>query len=162
MRALLFLSIFLIFFLMIRRPPRSTLFPYTTLFRSLDRGRLEQVGAPEDLYERPASLFVAPFVGRANVLRGATARALGGREGEVTVVRPEQLRFADAGLPGVVRERRYTGAAAFYQVETEQGDRLEVLAGPAAARVGDRVYVEATRVLTFAAGREGTAGSAPP
>jgi len=120
----------------------------------LDRGRLEQVGAPEDLYERPASLFVATFVGRANVLRGATARALGGREGEVTVVRPEQLRFADAGLPGVVRERRYTGAAAFYQVETEQGDRLEVLAGPAAARVGDRVYVEATRVLTFAAGRE--------
>src|SRR5207244_582854 len=120
----------------------------------LDRGRLEQVGAPEDLYERPASLFVATFVGRANVVRGATARALGGRDGEVTVVRPEQLRFADAGLPGVVRERRYTGAAAFYQVETEPGDRLEVLAGPAAARVGDRVYVEATRVLTFAAGRE--------
>src|SRR5207253_4726895 len=52
----------------------------------LDRGRLEQVGAPEDLYERPASLFVATFVGRANVVRGATARALGGRDGEVTVV----------------------------------------------------------------------------
>src|SRR3989442_1149720 len=56
----------------------------------LDRGRLEQVGAPEDLYERPASLFVATFVGRANVVQGATARALGGRDGQVVVVRPEQ------------------------------------------------------------------------
>src|SRR2546422_8224553 len=52
-------------------------------------------------------------------------------------------------VPGVVRERRYTGAAAFYLVETELGDRLEVLARPEAARVGDRVYLEAVRVLAF-------------
>jgi len=53
----------------------------------------------------------------------------------------------------VVRERRYTGAAAFYLVETEPGDRLEVLARPEAARVGDRVYLEAVRVLKFPAER---------
>ena len=118
----------------------------------LNEGRLEQLGAADELYERPASLFVATFVGRANVVRGGgsgTARALGARDGEVLVVRPERLRFADAGLPGMVRERRYTGAAAFYQVETEHGERLEVLAGPEAARVGDRVYLEPVRVLTF-------------
>ncbi len=117
----------------------------------LNDGRLEQVGAADELYERPASLFVATFVGRANVVRGggATARALGAHDGEVLVVRPERLRFADAGLPGTVRERRYTGAAAFYQVETERGERLEVLAGPEAARVGDRVYLEPAGVLTF-------------
>ena len=120
----------------------------------LSRGRLDQVGTPDDLYERPASLFVATFVGRANVLRGATARALGGSDGRVLVVRPEQLRFADGGLPGLVRERRYTGAAAFYQVETEHGDRLEVLGDPAAARMGDRVYLQAGTVMTFAEGRE--------
>ena len=120
----------------------------------LNLGRLEQVGTPDDLYERPASLFVATFVGRANVLHGATARALGGSDGQVLVIRPEQLRFADGGLPGLVRERRYTGAAAYYQVETEGGDRLEVVADPGAARVGDRVYVEALRVLAF---REGHA-----
>ncbi|MGH7546653.1 MAG: ABC transporter ATP-binding protein [Gemmatimonadales bacterium] len=120
----------------------------------LNQGRLEQVGAPDDLYERPASLFVATFVGRANVLRGATARALGGRDGQALVVRPERLRFADGGLPAIVRERRYTGAAAFYQIETERGERLEVLAGPEAARVGDRVYVEAAGVLTFPEVRE--------
>jgi len=120
----------------------------------LSRGRLEQVGTPDDLYERPASLFVATFVGRANVLQGATARALGGSEGQVLVIRPEQLRFTDGGLPGLVRERRYTGAAAYYQVETDDGDRLEVVADPGAARVGDRVYVAASRVLAFREGRE--------
>ena len=116
----------------------------------LERGRLEQVGAAEELYERPASLFVAAFVGRANVVRGATARALGARDDQVLVVRPERLRFADAGLPATVRERRYTGATAFYQVETEHGDRLEVLAAPDAAAVGERVYLTALRTLTFA------------
>jgi ABC-type Fe3+/spermidine/putrescine transport system ATPase subunit len=115
----------------------------------LHRGRLEQLGAPDELYERPRSLFVATFVGRANVVRGPTARALGAAAGELAVVRPERLQFADAGMPGVVRERRYTGATAFYHVVTDTGDRLEVLAGPGAARVGERVYLEATGVLTF-------------
>ncbi|HEX4574032.1 MAG TPA: TOBE domain-containing protein, partial [Gemmatimonadales bacterium] len=64
--------------------------------------------------------------------------------------RPEWLRFADAGLPGTVRERRYTGATALYQVETEHGDRLEVLARPDATTVGARVYLTALRTLTFA------------
>jgi ABC-type Fe3+/spermidine/putrescine transport system ATPase subunit len=121
----------------------------------LREGQLEQVGTPDELYERPACLFVATFVGRANVVRGGTARALGGRDGQVIVVRPEQLQFADGGLPGFVRERRYTGAAAFYQVETEHGDRLEVLAGPAAAQVGDRVYLAALHVLAFPDGEGG-------
>jgi len=129
----------------------------------LNQGRLEQVGTPDDLYERPATLFVATFVGRANVLRGPTARSLmaegggggvGAADGQVLVVRPERLRFAGAGVAGVVKERRYTGAAAFYQVETERGERLEVQAGPDAARVGDRVHLEAARVMTFPEQRE--------
>ncbi len=120
----------------------------------LHHGQLEQLGAAEELYERPASLFVATFVGRANVLRGATARALGARDAQVLVVRPERLRFADAGLSAIVRERRYTGATAVFQVETERGDRLEVLARPDAARVGERVYLEAAGVMTFPEERE--------
>src|SRR5438132_2958051 len=76
----------------------------------LNDGRLEQVGAADELYERPASLFVATFVGRANVLRGAAAQALGAANGQVLVVRPERLRFGAKGLGGVVRERRHTGA----------------------------------------------------
>src|SRR5437667_1860836 len=42
------------FFLMIRRPPRSTLFPYTTLFRSLDHGVLIAEGTPRDIQANPA------------------------------------------------------------------------------------------------------------
>jgi ABC-type Fe3+/spermidine/putrescine transport system ATPase subunit len=115
----------------------------------LAAGRLEQVGTPDELYERPASLFVATFVGRANVLRGAAAHALGGADGEVAVVRPEAFRFSTRGIPGVVKERRYTGAAAFYLIETERGERFEIQAAPDATRVGERVHVEATRVITF-------------
>ncbi|HEY6223795.1 MAG TPA: TOBE domain-containing protein, partial [Gemmatimonadales bacterium] len=100
-------------------------------------------------YERPATLFVATFVGRANVVRGPAARALGVSDGQVAVVRPERLRFADSGLAALVKERRYTGAAAFYEIETEHGARLDVLAAPDAARVGDRVHVVAVRVMTF-------------
>ncbi len=115
----------------------------------LNNGRLEQTGTPEELYERPQNLFVATFVGRANVFRGTAARALGARDGTVVVVRPERLRFAGAGLPGVVRERRYTGAGAFFLVEGDDKNRFEVLAEPDAARVGERVYVEATRVIAL-------------
>src|SRR5438552_1838704 len=129
--------------------------PALRLVSALGRGRERRVRArgPGGPYEHPASRFVATFVGRANVLRGKTARALGAGPGELLVVRPERLLLADAGVPGVVRERRYTGAAAFYLVETEPGDRLEVLARPEAARVGDRVYLEAVRVLKFPAER---------
>jgi ABC-type Fe3+/spermidine/putrescine transport system ATPase subunit len=116
----------------------------------LRAGRLEQVGTPDDLYERPASLFAATFVGRANVFRGAAAVSLGGRPGQTLVVRPEALRFAASGLAGLVAERRYTGAGAFYLIDGETGDRFEVQATPDAARVGERVTVQATRVLPFA------------
>src|SRR3989442_11427237 len=98
----------------------------------LATGRLEQVGAPEDLYERPASLFVATFVGGANVFRGAAARALGGADGQVAVVRPEAFRFSEIGIPGGVKERRYTGAAPFYLVDGDRAERFEVLAAPGA------------------------------
>src|SRR3712207_8071704 len=68
------------FFLMIRRPPRSTLFPYTTLFRS------EQLDDPRELYARPRTAFVADFVGKSNLL-------------DVTAVSEGQARIAAAPKP---------------------------------------------------------------
>jgi len=115
----------------------------------LNQGRLEQSGPPDDLYEHPVNLFVATFVGRANVFRGKAARALGANGKGVLVVRPERLRFGAAGLPGVVRERRYIGAAAFFVVESDDHEHFEVMAEPDAAKVGERVYVEATRVIAL-------------
>jgi putative spermidine/putrescine transport system ATP-binding protein len=95
------------------------------------KGRIEQLGTGEDLYDRPASLFVADFIGESNILRGrfepagdggwlvrdpwrwqvgaaAAARAsLDGGSAAALVVRPERLRIVgvdDAGAPPVSGE----------------------------------------------------------
>ena len=57
-------------------------------------GKIEQIGAPADVYERPATRFVAGFVGTSNLLTGAVAEAIIGRSGTFTV-RPEKIRVAD-------------------------------------------------------------------
>ena len=126
----------------------------------LDGGRLEQVGTPEELFERPATRFVATFIGRSSVLpvvwngaarfgEGAVWPAVAGAPLEHgaaadLVVRPESVAFAPEprsdGLPGLVGERRFAGRTAYFRVETAAGE-LEVLAAPHAARVGDRVLV---------------------
>lgn len=134
----------------------------------LREGRLEQVGTAPDLYERPRSQFVATFVGRASVVRGVLAgprraRLPGGAEWAVesadhlapgtavsVVVRPEALRFAEAGLPGTVTECRYTGARAYFLVAVD-GGTLEVEAPVRAATLGQQVRLAADRALAFAA-----------
>jgi putative spermidine/putrescine transport system ATP-binding protein len=55
-------------------------------------GRIEQVGSPEALYERPGSLFVANFVGSSNVVSGDLAYRLLGRA-EAFAIRPEKIRL---------------------------------------------------------------------
>src|SRR5256885_16640568 len=59
-------------------------------------GRIEQVGTPAEVYERPASAFVAGFVGTSNLIEGDAPLAILGRAG-VYSVRPEKLR-ADTAL----------------------------------------------------------------
>ncbi|KPJ99398.1 MAG: hypothetical protein AMS20_15615 [Gemmatimonas sp. SG8_28] len=133
----------------------------------INRGSLEQVGSARDLYEHPATRFVATFVGRASVISGTVAsrdrvRVLGGiewpaelsgalREGAAVsvVVRPEALRFTEGvGVGGTVVECRYTGARAFFLVQTE-GEELEIEAPATAAKVGDPVRVTATRTRAY-------------
>ena len=63
-----------------------------------DGGRIEQVGAPADVYERPATAFVAGFVGISNVISAEVAQALVGEPGPFTV-RPEKIHLADPGQP---------------------------------------------------------------
>ena len=67
----------------------------------MNAGAIEQVGRPEDLYERPASRFVAEFIGRMNVLPaaalpGAAGQALNGWIG----VRPEAIELGEAAPEG--------------------------------------------------------------
>jgi multiple sugar transport system ATP-binding protein len=64
-------------------------------------GHLEQVDAPQQLYDRPASLFVAAFIGSPsmNLLRGPLAGVEGGDRDAIVGIRPEALRLAGADRP---------------------------------------------------------------
>ncbi|HUV47827.1 MAG TPA: ABC transporter ATP-binding protein, partial [Actinomycetes bacterium] len=88
-------------------------------------GRIEQVGTPADVYERPATSFVAGFVGTSNLLQGAAAEQVLGNAG-VYSVRPEKIRLANAldhagdgehSAAGVVRDVVYVGAATRFVVD---------------------------------------------
>lgn len=134
----------------------------------LKNGALEQIGSARELYEQPASEFVATFVGRASVLPGVflaegRVRIAGSvdwptesspdtlREGQgvSVVVRPEALSFTDGpGLAGTVVECRYTGARAFFTVSVGEWS-VEVEAPVDAAGIGDAVHLIATRVRCY-------------
>jgi putative spermidine/putrescine transport system ATP-binding protein len=76
-----------------------------------NKGRLEQVGTPHEVYNAPATRFVANFVGAANVLDGDAAQRLTGRAS--AMLRPERIRLGPADsarTSGVVREVQYFGA----------------------------------------------------
>jgi spermidine/putrescine transport system ATP-binding protein len=106
----------------------------------MNLGKIEQLGSPTDLYERPRTAFVANFLGTSNLLGGAvegsdSVRLLdgsvvtvdtAGRTGSVSVgVRPEKIRLGDGApnvLQGKVRESAYIGVATQIVVTTAVGD----------------------------------------
>jgi putative spermidine/putrescine transport system ATP-binding protein len=99
-----------------------------------NRGRIEQVGAPAEIYERPATKFVAGFVGTSNLIGGAAAEAITGRPGLFTV-RPEKIRIADPGSAvaedelaanGRIRSVVYLGPDTRYHVVLDAGEELVV------------------------------------
>lgn len=97
-------------------------------------GRIEQLGTPADLYERPATAFVAGFVGTSNLLRGDAAKTLVGQEGLFSV-RPEKIRMAErgaavaddeVGADGTIRNVVYLGPDTRYIVALDAGSELVV------------------------------------
>ena len=143
----------------------------------MNRGRIEQLGTPEELYDRPATRFVADFIGTTNLLHG-TVEALEaecaivllesgdrcriGRPGRETgqsvdvSLRPESvtIRALDPHVPGnapspvpdgvsagrdligSIQQSAYLGAAVQYQVLTNGGIAMTVLASKSVARLG--------------------------
>jgi putative spermidine/putrescine transport system ATP-binding protein len=87
-----------------------------------NEGRIEQIGAPAEVYEHPQTEFVAGFVGVSNVLE---------RGGRRITIRPETIHIADAdgtaGETGVVREAVYVGMITRYIVELDSGGELVVV-----------------------------------
>ena len=99
-----------------------------------NRGLVEQVGSPAEVYEHPATPFVAGFVGTSNLLRGEAAVAIIGAEGVYTV-RPEKIRMGDKSDPpapdeqsalGRVRQVVYLGSDTRYIVALDAGSELVV------------------------------------
>jgi putative spermidine/putrescine transport system ATP-binding protein len=83
-----------------------------------NNGRLEQVGAPQAIYNRPATRFVAEFVGAANVFDGARAREIAGVDS--VMLRPERIRLGaspQARLSGAVIDAQYFGSFSRVRVD---------------------------------------------
>ncbi|MGZ4382087.1 MAG: ABC transporter ATP-binding protein, partial [Gaiellaceae bacterium] len=83
-------------------------------------GRIEQIGTPAEIYEHPATVFVAGFVGVSNLIE---------RDGRRFTVRPEKILVAtgDEGEPGTIRDAVYMGPVTRYIVELDGGGELSVL-----------------------------------
>ncbi len=112
-----------------------------------DHGRIEQIGTPAQIYEHPATAFVAGFVGVSNVVDAELAGRLTGTARAFSI-RPERIRLVDDAArvadgtltaTGVVAAAVYLGAATRYTVQLDAGGQLLVLeqsggdAGPARA-----------------------------
>ncbi|HJR98231.1 MAG TPA: ABC transporter ATP-binding protein [Actinomycetota bacterium] len=101
-----------------------------------NHGQVEQVGTPADVYERPATGFVAGFVGVSNLLEGDSAAAIIGSPQAVTI-RPEKIHLAldveaavaegECTATGVVNKVVYLGAITRYTVALDEGGELVVM-----------------------------------
>jgi putative spermidine/putrescine transport system ATP-binding protein len=102
-----------------------------------NQGKIEQVGSPAEVYERPATAFVAGFIGVSNVLEGEVAERITGSAHAFTV-RPEKIAIVELDAEaeaddahhtttGRVREVVYLGAVTRYIVELDGGGELVVM-----------------------------------
>ncbi|TFD21786.1 ABC transporter ATP-binding protein [Cryobacterium sp. TMS1-13-1] len=107
-----------------------------------NEGRIEQLGTPAEIYERPSSPFVAAFVGTSNIFVDDISRALLGRNGTHSV-RPEKISVTTENLPlnadrtaaGVLAEVIYVGSSTQLIVDLDVGTRIVVLEQNDAHRV---------------------------
>ena len=128
------------------------------------QGRIEQVDTPRNLYLRPATAFVAEFVGTANVLRGELASRLTGLARPFSV-RPEHARLGDGSplpsdeleLPATLHDIQYQGSATRYELRLENGQPFCVSqanlawdVAEAPCRPGDRVTARWPRAAMVA------------
>jgi spermidine/putrescine transport system ATP-binding protein len=142
----------------------------------MNQGRIEQLGNPSELYERPRTAFVAGFLGKSNLLDGTVAgdgvvrlgdgtevrAGTNGAQGAISIgVRPEKISLGEGGanrLEGKVKESAYIGVATEVVVATAVGEltvfHQNVEAGGVAPPAGSAVTVSWTPEATFVVQRE--------
>jgi putative spermidine/putrescine transport system ATP-binding protein len=87
-----------------------------------NNGKIEQIGTPQELYEKPKTEFVARFVGTANVFEAEDSKKLFKRA-KKTMIRPEQIEVGSKGIAAEVMEIIYLGASVRLILEVE-GQRI--------------------------------------
>ncbi|WP_416422788.1 ABC transporter ATP-binding protein [Pseudomonas sp. App30] len=96
-----------------------------------NKGRIEQVDSPRTLYMKPATPFVAEFVGTSNVLRGEAARLVCGSDQPFSI-RPEHIRFGEAAtghevqVDGVLHDIQYQGSSTRYELKLASGQVIAI------------------------------------
>ena len=98
-----------------------------------NKGRIEQIDTPRNLYMKPATAFVAEFVGTSNALRGALAEQLSGSSQPFSI-RPEHVRLAgneapgsgEIELSGQLHDIQYQGAATRYELRLGNGQNFSI------------------------------------
>ncbi len=130
----------------------------------MNHGVVEQFGTPQDIYDKPATMFVANFIGspsmnflrfRGRVERGAEEVALHHQmlpiptqrepfDGDMVYgVRPEHIQLTDAGgYRGKITASEYLGTTQIVTLETENGDVKARIASDQVVRVGETVGLE--------------------
>lgn len=100
-----------------------------------NEGKIAQLGRPEEVYEHPATPFVADFVGTANLITGALAKSLA-PGATAFAIRPEKIDFVKEGampsadhvlVEGTITGRHYHGSTTRFEVELAMGGALAVV-----------------------------------
>jgi spermidine/putrescine transport system ATP-binding protein len=140
----------------------------------MNRGRIEQLGDPAELYERPTTAFVANFLGVSHLLDGTVAgpdavrldegtvlavdpAACAGHAGAVSVgIRPEKLRIDGDGVnvvTGEIVERAYVGVSTQYVVKTSMGEVTVYVQGAGSHSPGEQLHLSFAPEATFVVSR---------
>lgn len=119
-----------------------------------NQGKIEQTGTPEEIYNRPATKFVAGFLGAANIIDGQSAAKIFGSERTVSI-RPERIVLQPSGftakkgetsMPGVIAEKVFVGANTIYVIESDFGTKISVSTTNTELPADDKSFVTGDRV----------------
>jgi ABC-type Fe3+/spermidine/putrescine transport system ATPase subunit len=97
----------------------------------MNRGRIEQIGTPSEVYQKPANEFTARFMGELNVAEpgGALARALDAPADRKAAFRPEAAELiasGDGAIVATVKRAIYLGSKSELEVELPSGEHLKI------------------------------------
>jgi len=101
----------------------------------MNRGRIEQMGTPREIYEKPVNEFTARFMGELNVVVAGSplAVALQGPVNRKMAFRPESARLGSEGVAATVKHATYLGSKTELVVGTATGEALKLWTSTAVA-----------------------------